>query len=82
MLLLYKLKELECLLEREGLESEQLVTVRKLKALLLQVDFKTEVLADERLEHLQKVLRELKGQELSDREASLLIEILKETEKD
>ena len=77
-MLLYKLKEIECLLEKSSQKSERFKTVSTLKNLLLKVDYKTEVIPDYSFEKLESLLIELKGNELTVDEKLVLKEIVLE----
>ena len=77
-MLLYKLKEMECLLEKSSQNSERFKTVSTLKNLLLKVDFKTEVIPDYSLDKLSNLLIELKGNKLTNEEKIVLKEIILE----
>ncbi len=77
-MLLYKLKALECLLKEKDLETPTLKTVVKLEELLLQIDYRAEVLPEFNFERLLPVLEELQGGKLTEEEASLLREIIRE----
>ena len=75
-MVLYKLKEIECSLEQSSQNSERLKAVSTLKNLLLEVDFKTEVIPDHSFDKLSNLLIELKGNELTNNEQLVLKEII------
>lgn len=83
-MLLYKLKELECSLEKKSVEtkkSEQLNIVTKLKELLFNIDFQAEVIPEFTLEPLLELMAELNGQPLTREEEHTLSQIFKEYSK-
>ena len=78
-MILYKLKKLECALQLSIVSSKAKVkTIKKLKNLLLEVDQKNELIHENSLDDITKLLKFLKGKNLSPKEKEILIEILKE----
>ena len=78
-MILYRLKKLECALQLNIVKSKAKVkTIKKLKNFLLEVDQKNELMPENSLEHIIKLLEFLKGKGLSPKEKEILIEILKE----
>ena len=75
-MLLYKLKDIECHLEKSSQNSERFETVSILKNLLLKVDYKTEIIPDYSFDKLSNLLIELKGKELTRDEKLVLKEIV------
>ena len=78
-MILYKLKKLECDLKFTIIESKRKVkTLNKLNRLLLEVDHKNELIPENSLDDITKLLKYLKGENLTLKEKEMLIEILKE----
>jgi len=78
-MILFKLKKLECALQLNIVRSKAKVkTIKKLKKLLLEVDQKNELMPENSLDHIIKLLEFLKGKSLSPKEKAIMIEILKE----
>ena len=78
-MILYKLKNLECALQFTIIKSKAKVkTINKLKNLLLEVDQKNELIPENSIEDITKLLKFIKGRDLSSKEKDILIEILKE----
>ena len=76
-MLLYKLKEMECALEKSTSKDKgQLESVTNLKNLLLKIDYKAEIVPENSVEKLEAILTELKGKSLSFNEKKLLKEIV------
>ena len=75
-MLLYRLKEIECLLRDSSQENGRFKAVSSLKNLLLEVDFKTEVIPDYSFEKLSILLIDLKESELTNDEELVLKEII------
>lgn len=76
-MILYKLNDLEYILQLTIVESKRKVkTVVKLKELLLKIDHKSEIIPDHSLEEMIDLLEFLKGRSLSKREMKLLQEIV------
>ena len=73
-MILYKLKEIECdLIEKN--DHDKLKTVKIIKNLLLQIDYTSEVIPDQNIITLKKLLTSLKGGTLSFFEKSLVEEL-------
>ena len=78
-MILYKLQKLECALQFTIIKSKAKVkTINKLKNLLLEVDQKNELIPENSLDDITKLLKFIKGKNLSLKEKEILIEILKE----
>lgn len=77
-MLLYKLKALECSLKEKNKKSQTLGVVTKLEKLLLQIDHKAEVFPEYNFELLLPVLEQIQGDNISEEEARLLREIIRE----
>jgi len=78
-MILYKLQKLECALQFTIVKSKAKVkTINKLKNLLLKVDHKNELIHENTLDDITKLLKFIKGKNLSPKEMDILIEILKE----
>ena len=78
-MLLYKLKEMECCLEKNKIRNEVLLkNVSKLKNLLLQIDFKVEEVQEYSFDKLIAVLEEIKGRKLTKRQKQLLWQLIKD----
>mgnify|MGYP001394646740 FL=1 len=78
-MILYKLKKLECTLQFTIIKSKAKVkTIKKIKNLLLEVDQESELIPENSLDDLSKLLEFIKGENLSKKEQAILIEILKE----
>lgn len=78
-MILFKLKKLECALKLSIIESKRKVkTINNLKRLLLEVDHKNELIPENSLDDITKLLKYLKGEKISSKEKEILIEILKE----
>ena len=78
-MILYKLKKLECALQFTIVKNKAKVkTIKKLKKLLLEVDHKNELIHENTLDDITKLLKFIKGKNLSPKEMDILIEILKE----
>ena len=78
-MILYKLKKLECALQLTIVSSKaKVITIKKIKKLLLEVDQKNELIPENSLDHITELLKFLKGKNLSPKEKEILIEILKE----
>jgi len=78
-MILYKLKKLECTLQFTIIKSKAKVkTIKKIKNLLLEVDQESELIPENSLDDLSKLLEFIKGENLSKKEKAILIEILKE----
>ena len=78
-MLLYKLQKLECALQFTIIKSKAKVkTINKLKNLLFEVDQKNELIPENSLDDITKLLKFIKGKNLSLKEKEILIEILKE----
>jgi hypothetical protein len=78
-MILYKLKKLECALQFTIIKSKAKVkTIKKIKNLLLEVDQESELIPENSLDDLSKLLEFIKGENLSKKEQAILIEILKE----
>jgi len=78
-MILYKLQKLECALQFTIIKSKAKVkTINKLKNLLFEVDQKNELIPENSLDDITKLLKFIKGKNLSLKEKEILIEILKE----
>ena len=78
-MILYKLQKLECALQFTIVKSKAKVkTINKLKKLLLEIDKKNELIHENTLDDITKLLKFIKGKKLSSKEMEILIEILKE----
>ena len=78
-MILYKLQNLECALQFTIIKSKAKVkTINKLKNLLFEVDQKNELIPENSLDDITKLLKFIKGKNLSLKEKEILIEILKE----
>jgi len=78
-MILYKLKKLECAITFSIIESKRKVkTINNLKRLLLEIDHKNELILENSLDDITKLLKYLKGEKISSKEKEILIEILKE----
>jgi len=78
-MILYKLQKLECALQFTIVKSKAKVkTINKLKNLLLEIDKKNELIHENTLDDITKLLKFIKGKKLSSKEMEILIEILKE----
>lgn len=78
-MILYKLKKLECALKLSIIESKRKIkTLNNLKKLLLEIDHKNEMIPENSLNDITKLLKYLKGEKLSSKEKEILNEILKE----
>jgi hypothetical protein len=76
-MLLYKLKEMACELEQYRAKLHKKTTaVASVKNLLLQIDYSAEVIPENSYSDLIKLLKNLKGRDLSDDEQNLLKEIV------
>ena len=77
-MILYKLKKLECALQFTIIKSKAKVkTIKKIKNLLLEVDQESELIPENSLDDLSKLLEFIKGENLSKKEQAILIVILK-----
>ena len=78
-MILYKLQKLECALQFTILKSKAKVkTINKLKNLLLEVDQKNELIPENSLDDITRLLKFIKGKNLTLKEKEILIEILNE----
>jgi hypothetical protein len=78
-MILYKLQKLECALQFTIIKSKAKVkTINKLKNLLLEVDQKNEQIPENSLDDITRLLKFIKGKNLTLKEKEILIEILKE----
>lgn len=78
-MILYKLQKLECALQFTIFSSKaKIKTINKLKNLLLEVDQKNELIPENSLDDITKLLKFIKGKNLSPKEKEILIEILRE----
>ncbi|MDX5586166.1 MAG: hypothetical protein QNK20_14855 [Aureibaculum sp.] len=78
-MILYKLKKLEYAINFSIIESKRKVkTINNLKRLLLEIDHKNELILENSLDDITKLLKYLKGEKISSKEKEILIEILKE----
>ena len=78
-MILYKLQKLECALQFTIIKSKAKVkTINKLKNLLFEVDQKNELIPENSLDDITKLLKFIKGKNLTLKEKEILIEILKE----
>jgi hypothetical protein len=78
-MILYKLQKLECALQFTILKSKAKVkTINKLKNLLLEVNQKNELIPENSLDDITRLLKFIKGKNLTLKEKEILIEILKE----
>ena len=76
-MLLYRLKEIECVLEKEATKNtDQLNTVLALKNSLLSIDFKVEEVPEYSFDKLVVLLKEINSKALSFEEKKLLKEII------
>lgn len=76
-MLLYKLQKLECALQFTIIKSKAKVkTINKLKNLLLEIDQKNEKIPENSIDDITRLLKFLKGKNLSQKEKEVLIEIL------
>lgn len=77
-MLLYKLKEMECVLEAKNhLISSQLITVRSLKKALLKIDDRVEQVPMYSFEKLKVLLEDIISRKLIEDEMILLKKIIK-----
>lgn len=77
-MLLYKLKEMECVLEAKNhLISSQLTTVRSLKKALLKIDDKAEEIPVYSFDKLKVLLEDIISRKLIEDEIILLKKIMK-----
>jgi len=78
-MILYKLQKLECALQFTIIKSKAKVkTINKLKNLLLEVNQKNELIPENSLDDITRLLKFIKGKNLTLKEKEILIEILKE----
>lgn len=68
------------MLEQNDQNADALQVAAKLKDLLLQIDFRVEVLPEYSLNRISAVLEEIQGAALTATETTLLEEILREIE--
>jgi hypothetical protein len=77
-MILYKLKEMECEIEQSKSQNIGLIkAISSLKKLLLQINFKAEVIPEENPKKLKQILIGLKGQSLNKEEENLLKQLYK-----
>jgi len=75
-MLLYKIKELECSLEKGELKNEAMLnSVSSLKNTLLNIDFRTEVIPEYSYDKIIQVLEDINGKVLSFEEKTIIQEI-------
>ncbi len=76
-MLLFKLKELECTLEKASQQDEMLLrAVKTLKDLFLKIDYKYEELPEFSFEKMVEVLKEVNGRELTGRQELVLKQVM------
>ncbi|KAB1066589.1 hypothetical protein F6U93_14320 [Tamlana haliotis] len=76
-MLLHKLREIENGIRDEGASNtKELIAALTLKDLLLQIDYNSEHISDFSLNRMTDLLNDLKGDDLSDVEASLVKQLL------
>ncbi len=76
-MLLYRIKELECSLEKDELKNEsKLNIVSSLKNTLLNIDFRTEVIPDYSYDKIIEVLEDINGKVLSSEEKEIIQDVI------
>jgi hypothetical protein len=76
-MILYKLKVMECeLATNNSQKAEKIKAITVVKDLLLQINYKAEVIPESSYTGLNKLLKKLKGAELSEEEKIVLKEII------
>ena len=76
-MLLYKIKELECALEKDELKNEsKLNIVSSLKNTLLNIDFRTEVIPEYSYDKIIQVLEDINGKVLSFEEKKIIQDVI------
>ena len=73
-MLLYKLKEMECNLQAAN-EEPKLKTIKYIKSLLLQINHSAELIPEYSINKVIKLIKSLKGSELTKREINLIQEL-------
>lgn len=77
-MLLYKLKELECALEKMAQPNNDLLyAVQSLKSLLLKIDYKYEKIPDYSYYKLRVLLEDVSGKSLTVQQEKLMQQIIK-----
>ena len=78
-MLLYQLKELECLLEKDAIRNaSKLNIVSSLKNALLHIDFRTEVIPEYSDDKIIRVLEDITGKVLSIEEKKIIQDLISE----
>ncbi len=76
-MLLYKIRELECSLEKDKIKNEsKLNIVSSLKNTLLNIDFRTEVIPEYSYDKIIQVLEDINGEVLSYEEKKILQDVM------
>ena len=76
-MLLYKIKELECSLEKGKMKNESMLNiVSSLKNMLLNIDFRTEVIPDYSYDKIIEVLEDINGKVLSYEEKKIIQDVI------
>ena len=76
-MLLYKIRELECSLEKDKIKNEsKLNIVSSLKNTLLNIDFRTEVIPEYSYDKIIQVLEDINGEVLSYEEKKTLQDVM------
>lgn len=76
-MLLYKIKELECSLEKGELKNEhKLNIVSSLKKTLLKIDFRTEHIPEYSYDKIIQVLEDINGNTLSFEEKKIIQDVI------
>tara|TARA_R100001369_G_scaffold49155_1_gene75711 strand:+ start:134 stop:370 length:237 start_codon:yes stop_codon:yes gene_type:complete len=76
-MLLYKIKELECSLEKDKMKNEsKLIIVSSLKNTLLNIDFRTEVIPDYSYDKIIQILEDIKGRVMSYEEKKIIQDVI------
>jgi len=76
-MLLYKIKELECSLEKDEMKNEsKLIIVSSLKNILLNIDFRTEVIPEYSYDKIIQVLEDINGKVLSFEEKKVIQDVI------
>ncbi len=76
-MLLYKIKELECSLEKGEIKNESMLNiVSSLKNMLLNIDFKTEVIPEYSYDKIIQILEDINGEKLSFEEKKIIQNVI------
>ncbi len=76
-MLLYKIKELECSLEKDEIRNEfKLHIVSSLKNTLLNIDFRTEDIPEYSYDKIIQVLEDINGKALSFEEKKIIQDVI------